>query len=200
MADRRDDSSKKKRREWRDPWEDQWEHDKAWRFREAKSYEDLARELIEGPIAQRLTATQRARKAWYDATGSIERSHTKGIYLKEFEGGKREPVLFVYIDSSVHVQEFTTKKDIYLARLASRGFMVSGLEFRLSKKIGKTTDKKTPEKKPAALAELTAEELLYAENLAKGLQEPLRSSFLKAMIMSMRREKTKDMPDSENDS
>ena len=199
MDDRKDDTPRSWRGKRAGHWEDQWEHDLAWRFREAKSYEELARELIEGPIAEGLTATQRARKAWFDSTGSIERSHTKGIFLKEFEGGKREPVLFVYIDSSVHVQEFTTKKDIYLARLASRGFMVSGLEFRLSKKTGKKEEEKDPEKK-VLLAELSAEELQYAENLAKDLQEPLRSSFLKAMVMSMRREKTKDMPELENDS
>ena len=74
----------------------------------------------------------RASAAWWQANGDLEHRHTQGIYVKEFK--TKAPVLYVYIDTSALLQDFTTNKELYLARLANRGFAASDIKFQLSRK------------------------------------------------------------------
>jgi len=156
---------------------------------------DLLREVMGGGTSV-LTNTQRAMRAWHDANGDIEHRHTVGVYLKEDVRQGLDPVLYVYVDSNVIMQEFNTKRPIYLARLASAGLAVSGLEFRLSRtrRDVRTASGTKAECPSRQLPKLSAEETAQIEEMAQAVPEQLRQSVLEAMILSHRKQQSNRTP------
>ncbi|MGN0084974.1 MAG: hypothetical protein ACI38S_05235, partial [Atopobiaceae bacterium] len=92
----------------------------------------LLRGYMSGSMKRGMSMQARASAAWWQANGDLEHRHTQGIYVKEFK--TKAPVLYVYIDTSALLQDFTTNKELYLARLANRGFAASDIKFQLSRK------------------------------------------------------------------
>ena len=141
-----------------------------------------------------ISSNQQALKAWYMVGGERERIHTVGVFLKEPDQGHKDdfPKLFIYVDSTSCVIDFNAGREVYCARLEALGLKLSALIFKLSRyaqehkeKIQTQAQKEEPELPP-----LTPEEEQYVKELVRQAPEHLQKSVSKAMISSMRRQKT----------
>lgn len=160
---------------------------------------ELLHEVVDGHMAARMTANQRAAAAWYRANGDRERDHTTGVFLKKARHAGMAPILCVYVDSHAMVTDFGVNKDIYLARLANVGYEVSGIEFIPSRKeyrAGKRIPRAT-QPRVAPLPPLTDEEQQTVASLVADLPESLRANVSKAVSLSMQRNK-QQRPEKEN--
>ena len=156
-----------------------------------QSVGSLVGEVVDGRMAARLSANQRAAAAWYRANGDRERDHTTGVFLKRSRVPGAAPILGVYVDSHIVATDFGVNKDIYLARLANAGCAVSGIEFIPSREGYRTrararhTDQAAPEPLPV----LTPAERAEVADLVADLPEGVRESAYKAVELSKRRAK-----------
>ena len=162
-------------------------------LKRASNLRSLMDGYMQGPVSEGLDITKRAGRAWWQANGDLERRHTMGIYVKELK--TKAPVLHVYIDTSSLLQDFTTNKELYLARLANRGFEVSDIKFHLSRK------KRTSAPRPAAQMKDPAPEPLAAldpacaqeiDDACKELPESLRATVSKALKLMVARNASED--------
>lgn len=158
-----------------------------------ESVSDLMREVVDGRLSKRMTANQRAMRAWYRANGDRERAHTVGVFLKKARVAGAPPVMGVYVDSHAMATDFGVNKDLYLARLANIGCEVSGIEFIPSrhKRATQRVQNATAEAVPDQLPSLTPLERAEIAALVEDLPEELRASVSKAIELSKRREKQK---------
>ena len=151
--------------------------------------------LLNSDLSSGLSDNQKAYRAWFGANGKFEQAHTCGVFLKDMSAQKRLPVLYVYIDKSGVLQDFTTNKEIYIVRLSHFGFEVSDIQFRLSKYPKRQTpsqrDKTDMSNKPP-LQELTQKQKKQAHDLTKELSHPLKTKVYNAIISSMRRQTSRE--------
>lgn len=146
-------------------------------------------EYVHKHLSHGLSTTSRAAQAWWRSNGALEHRHTQGIYLKEYK--TKDPVLYVYIDTSSLLVDFTTNKNIYLERLAYHGFHVSDIQFRRSRK-GRRNQAVTPQ--TAKESAIPVKPLSQGENeridaMCKNLPESLQervSDTMKLMISRKR--------------
>ncbi|WP_051353706.1 hypothetical protein [Atopobium fossor] len=183
----------------------------AYKHRDTKSHLDTimpvqnhistAAEIVTGlfnsELSSGLSDNQKAYRAWFSANGKFEQAHTCGVFLKDMSTQKCAPVLYVYLDKSGILQDFTTNKEIYLIRLTHIGFEVSDIQFRLSKypKHSLKTDGvdiKTSVSDKPSLQPATIQQKNQAEQMTKNLSEPLKTKVYNAIISSMRRQTSKD--------
>lgn len=153
---------------------------------------------LDNDLANNLNVTQNASRAWWRANGDFEHRHTCGVYLKDMSDLDRAPELYVYIDSNAVLQDFTTNREIYLARLENIGFEVSDVQFRLSKysrrktKADKTESQSISSLISAKLPEPTYDELREVKQACSKLPDGLRERVESAMLSSILRQKVKD--------
>lgn len=168
---------------------DEWERE--FGAQRPERVDALVGGIVEGQMSAKMSANQRAAAAWYRANGDRERTHTTGVFLKRARVAGAAPVLGVYVDSHVMATDFGVNKDIYLARLANVGFMVSGIEFIPSREGYRAKRDRVQAQKPVevTLPELSQEELDEVESLTAQLPEQLRESASKAITLSIRRQK-----------
>ncbi len=140
--------------------------------------------------------SSRAARAWAEAAGEVGSRHTRGIYVREGEGGAL-PTLIVYLDGHSFVYEFATDHLLYEQRMAYLGFPVEAIEFRLSNRqapsrpapvvpieharaarAGATAPAKADD------APLSAFEEAWAKGLVDDLPGPLADAILGAMRAS----------------
>ncbi|HIU23593.1 hypothetical protein [Olsenella sp. Marseille-QA0557] len=156
---------------------------------------------LDNELAQNINVTQNASRAWWRANGDFEHRHTCGVYLKDLSDLDRAPELYVYIDSNAVLQDFTTNREIYLARLENIGFIVSDVQFRLSKYAGHRSKQKQIEIQSASspvsakLPEPTSEEVHEVQQACSELPDGLRERVESAMLNSILRQKEKDTVD-----
>lgn len=153
--------------------------------------------VFTGQLGGRLSANQRAAKIWYGANGDVERAHTTGVFLKKAPRSEL-PVLCVYVDSHSRLTDFHVSRELYLARLANQGLYVSNIEFLLTrrpheqmqpaKETQLNQDTQDADPLPAALPEDTER----AERLCSTLPESLRNSAMRAVELSLRRQRAHD--------
>lgn len=162
-------------------------------LKHASNLKSMMDGYMQGPVSQGLDITKRAGRAWWQANGDLERRHTQGLYVKELK--TKAPVLHVYIDTSSLLQDFTTNKELYLARLANRGFEVSDIKFHLSRK------KRSAEPRPAAqpedpapapLAQLDPACAQEIDDACRELPERLRATVSKALKLMVARNANED--------
>lgn len=159
------------------------------------SLKDVLTDLYTSSLAKNLSKTQQAYKVWFSVNGRFEKNHTCGLFLKEDEHRHSDPILIVYIDKHTILQDFTTNKEIYLVRLAHAGFMLSDIQFKLSKmpkKINKDEVKKENIQKNVIAPKPTEEQCQRAYLLTKNLPTKLKEKVYKAIISSLNREMTND--------
>lgn len=159
------------------------------------SLKEVLNNLYDLSLAKNLSKTQQAYKAWFSVNGTFEKNHTCGLFLKKDERSNVDPTLIVYIDKHTILQDFTTNKEIYLVRLAHAGFMLSDIQFKLSKipkKINKSEVKSKNIQKFVTDFEPTEEQLHHADQLTKNLPTQLKEKVYKAIISSLKREMTND--------
>lgn len=149
--------------------------------------------LIDGVIgngySNGLSETQKATKAWYQANGKKEETHTCGVWLMEANKAGELPTLVVYIDTNVMMQDFTTNKDIYKMRLERMGLKVADIQFRLSKwKKGEgpgSTKKSTEKEEKKPFEELSPDEIREIDEEVSVIKsDTLRQTIREAMISS----------------
>lgn len=168
---------------------DEWERE--FGAQRPERVDALVGEVVDGQMSAKMSANQRAAAAWYRANGDRERTHTTGVFLKRARVAGAAPVLGVYVDSHVMATDFGVNKDIYLARLANIGFMVSGIEFIPSREGYRVKRERAHAQRPVkeTLPELSQEERDEVESLTAQLPEHLRESASKAIALSFRRQK-----------
>lgn len=139
----------------------------------------------------RLSQNQLAARAWYGCNGDVERKHCTGVFLRKARAEGMPPVLGVYVDSHARLTDFGANKEIYLARLANYGFMVSDIQFRLSREPRKRAKRDVADAPKATppLPELTPSEQAHVDDLVRDLPDGLKKSVSRAVSMSMRRNK-----------
>lgn len=160
----------------------------------AQPLSELVSEVVGGRMAGRLSRNQQAAHAWFSVNGDVERSHTCGVYLKRPSRGSGGQVLGVYVDSPSRVTDFSTNKELYLARLANAGYQVSDIDFRLSrtpKPRSQAPSGPGPQARSVAspLPPLDPGERREVSSLVSGLPEGLGKAAARAMSLSLRREK-----------
>ena len=151
-------------------------------------------DLLSHELSAGASCAMSAGRAWHQANGDFEHRHTCGVFLKDMSEQGLEPILFVYIDSNVIMQDFTTNREVYLLRLRNIGFAVSDVQFRLSKyKRPRAAEKgaASPAATKPALPEATAAEIAWAQGATAKLPDGLREKVCKAMISSARRQRAK---------
>lgn len=151
--------------------------------------------LMGDGMSRKLSDSQRAARAWYAANGDLEHRHTCGVFLKEGVRKGESPTLFVYIDSSSMLQDFTTNRDIYLIRLAHNGFDVADIQFRLSKTRKKSSSARVagaprPQPSHEELPPLDPDRMAEIERQTGDLPESLRKAVSEAMTLSYRRQQS----------
>lgn len=133
--------------------------------------------------------------AWMRVNGDVERRHTSGIFIVPPRRGEEEPSLTVYVDSNVYLTDFSARREIYLARLASAGLRFSRIEFRRSKRSApvKNQAESAARPRPAAaqqsLLPLDADERREIDELCSKLPEGLHESVSRAMRASYQAQK-----------
>lgn len=132
--------------------------------------------------------------AWMRVNGDVERRHTSGIFIVPPRRGQEEPSLTVYVDSNVYLTDFSARREIYLARLASAGLRFSRIEFRRSKRPAPAKKQAAPPRpgRPAAeqsLPPLDAGERREIDELCSDLPEGLHESVSRAMRASYQAQK-----------
>lgn len=132
--------------------------------------------------------------AWMRVNGDVERRHTSGIFIVPPRRGQEEPSLTVYVDSNVYLTDFSARREIYLARLASAGLRFSRIEFRRSKRPVPAKNQAEPARpRPAAaqqsLPPLDAGERREIDELCSDLPEGLHESVSRAMRASYQAQK-----------
>lgn len=100
-----------------------------------ESLGSLLRGVMGEHVSGRLSANQRAMVAWYGSNGDRERAHTTRVFLRQAKVRGADPIICVYVDSHSYLTDLTANRDIYLARLANWGFMVSGIEFGVDREL-----------------------------------------------------------------
>lgn len=153
-------------------------------------------------MQRKMNANQRAAALWSQANGDVERAHTMGVYLREPPNEALPPVLGVYVDSHARLSDFNANKELYLARLSAVGLEVSGIEFKLNRRAGAGAGGRRglgtdlpAAAKPArdsvgdGLPPLSPEELKACAASCADLPDGLRHRALRAMELSLRREK-----------
>lgn len=177
------------------------------------SYEDLSRledpayqprdvaslltQVLGSDVYVRARQLKRAAQAWHEANGDQERSHTKAVFLAPPRGSATTPRLVVYVDSNVLLADFRTNADLYLGRLANWGFSISGIDFRLSRRMGnkdhveQSTDGLTqmqpqqPRKKSMpedVIQAASDEERRYADKLTSEIPQELREKVRQTLL------------------
>lgn len=131
--------------------------------------------------------------AWMRVNGDVERRHTSGIFIVSPRRGQEEPSLTVYVDSNVYLTDFSARREIYLARLASAGLRFSRIEFRRSKRPAPEKYQAEPSRPRAAaeppLPPLDAGECREIDELCSDLPEGLHESVSRAMRASYQAQK-----------
>lgn len=132
--------------------------------------------------------------AWMRVNGDVERRHTSGIFIVPPRRGEDESSLTVYVDSNVYLTDFSARREIYLARLASAGLRFSRIEFRRSKRPAPTKHhaEPVPPRTAAAapsLPPLDAGERREIDELCSKLPEGLHESVSRAMRASYQAQK-----------
>lgn len=131
--------------------------------------------------------------AWMRVNGDVERRHTSGIFIVPPRRGQEEPSLTVYVDSNVYLTDFSARREIYLARLASAGLRFSRIEFRRSKRSAPVKHQVEPARPRAAaqqsLPPLDAGERREIDELCSDLPEGLHESVSRAMRASYQAQK-----------
>lgn len=157
---------------------------------------------------------------WNQICGEIGRKHTMGLFLEESKQKTEQttpaskennlPILHVYLDSHVLIQDFSTDLPLYQAKMAQAGLPVKKIVFQLSKKAGQTshvntekplsstakTRSKTQPTNPqnekkiplSELPQLTPEDAKKIQETIKHLPPELQKAAVSAMSSSMRRE------------
>lgn len=147
-----------------------------------------------------LDGNQRAAAIWLSANGDVERAHTTGVYLRRGRAAGADPILGVYVDSSVRLADFSARREVYLVRLAAAGLAVSGIEFKLSRTrvagaAALAPDGHVERRDPNCtldLPPLTPEEEARVEEETAGLPDSVRQAARHAMGLSLRRDKLGD--------
>ncbi len=151
--------------------------------------------FLSGGFGGRLSANQRAAAIWYRANGDTERRHTTGVFLRKGRTPALPPVLGVYVDSSSRLTDFSSSRDVYLARLANAGLELSGIEFRLTRRprIEAAPHEARPsgKRRPMDLPPLGEAERDRVERLTSDLPDGLRQNASRAMELSLRRDTLK---------
>ncbi len=135
----------------------------------------------------KMNAHKRALATWMRVNGDVERKHTCGAFIRPHPHA--DPILIIYLDSRTRVVDFNANRELYLQRLAYGGLPLSRIEFKLAKELP-VRELQEDEEGEEQLIELTEEEMEYVRSCTGHLGEPLKTSVSKAMIMSLRREKT----------
>ncbi|MGI6754477.1 MAG: hypothetical protein ACOX4F_00380 [Atopobiaceae bacterium] len=154
------------------------------------SANNLVGGYLQGEFGDHLSDAQKAARAWYACNGKIEHEHTTGVYLRPAKKQGAAPILGVYVDSHGRLTDFSTNKEIYLARLANFGYAVSGIEFRLSKdRYIKKKRVVQDSPKQTELPTLSHEEEATVQKLASLVPEKLRASVSRAVRFSFIKQK-----------
>lgn len=132
--------------------------------------------------------------AWMRVNGDVERRHTSGIFIVPPRRGEDESSLTVYVDSNVYLTDFSARREIYLARLASAGLRFSRIEFRRSKRPAPAKHHAEPVRPrtaaaPPSLPPLDAGERREIDELCSKLPEGLHESVSRAMRASYQAQK-----------
>lgn len=142
-------------------------------------------------MGETLRSTWSVGRAWFSVNGDYERAHTVGTFVDDRRPGA-DPVLVVYVDSKAAEVDLMARRELYPARLASRGLRFSEVRFKLSKQRyldrraaagGRGAAAEAPR---APLPELTPAQAAEVDDLCAGLPEPLRGSVSRAMRVSYR--------------
>lgn len=165
-----------------------------------ESVGSLMHTVVDGHMASKMTANQRAAAAWYRANGDRERAHTTGVFLKRPRVAGAAPVLGVYVDSHAMATDFGVNKDLYLARLANIGCEVSGIEFLPTRRPRQAKETAPTPAQPIAepLPELSTQEQLAVQLLVADLPADLQQAASKAISLSKRRQKLEDAKNGKN--
>jgi hypothetical protein len=148
--------------------------------------------------ARKLSAAQRAARAWFSANGDRERAHTTGVWLRKPGRAGVDPVMVVRLDSGLLAQELGTNKELYLARLAHAGVAISDIRFDVGSARGASAhgadrarkgDKQPVSPPPRTLSD---EEMRRVERATGGLPDGLRQSAARAMRATMARRDHRD--------
>lgn len=148
----------------------------------------LLRGYMSGSMKRSMSMQARASAAWWQANGDLEHRHTQGIYVKEFK--TKAPVLYVYIDTSALLQDFTTNKELYLARLANRGFAASDIKFQLSRKGQGTRRQAKPVKPASSLSPLDEGTSAAIDAGCEGLPDGLKGAAAQALKLMLERSRS----------
>lgn len=142
--------------------------------------------------------------AWNKIAGPRGRAHTRGVFLQT-QSAPRLPLLRVYLDSSVLIQDFSTDHLLFEQRLSEVGLPVERVVFQLSRTVGTTPQggaevvsgfsagnkaEKPQVPHPVALESLpplSEEQKQRVAQLTSGLEGELRQAAARAMETSLRR-------------
>lgn len=142
--------------------------------------------------------------AWNKIAGPRGRAHTRGVFLQT-QAAPRLPLLRVYLDSSVLIQDFSTDHLLFEQRLSEVGLPVERVVFQLSRTVGAAPQNgaevatgfsagKRAEKPISSqpvplesLPPLSEEQKQWAALMTSGLDGELREAAVKAMEASLRR-------------
>lgn len=142
--------------------------------------------------------------AWNKIAGPRGRSHTRGVFLQT-QPAPRLPLLRVYLDSSVLIQDFSTDHLLFEQRLSEVGLPVERVVFQLSRTVGTTPQgeaevaagfsagkgaEKPKASKPVpleSLPPLSEAQKQRVTCLTAGLEGDLRQAAARAMEASLRR-------------
>lgn len=141
-------------------------------------------------MGETLRSTWSVGRAWFSVNGDYERAHTVGTFVDKRRPGV-DPVLVVYVDSKAAEVDLMARREIYPARLASRGLHFSEVRFKLSKqryldRRAAVANQGAAAAPAAPLPELTPAEAAQVDELCAGLPEHLRDSVSRAMRASYR--------------
>lgn len=169
--------------------------------RDYASVADALGELVEGGLARGINATSAASRAWWLANGDFEHRHTCGVFLKDLSDLDRAPALYVYLDTSSILQDFTTNREVYLARLENVGFEVSDVQFRLSRRPRRPRAGEAGAAVPGAAGTaaappreraVTPDDERRAREAVADLPDGLRERVADAMLSSISKQRRKD--------
>ena len=156
---------------------------------------DLVGALFGAAGTAKLSAAQRAARAWFQANGDRERAHTTGVWLRKSGRAGVDPILVVRVDSGLLAQELGTNKDLYLARVACAGVAVSDIRFDVGRPhagpvpMRRGADAHAAAPKPR---ELSAGERARVAEMTASLPDGLRQSVSRAMCATLARHKIED--------
>lgn len=145
---------------------------------------------------------QKMYRVWASIMDKDLVAHTTGVFVKDAKWPGAAPVIGVYLDNRLMCVDAMARREVYRGRLEIEGYKFSAIEFipsRYSRKK-QTTEHGWAEETPSGMPtkrhkvplgpELSEEEMKEVEAMVKELPESLRESAQRAMILTLRRQKS----------